>query len=147
VIATAILLCFAVTTSFAQRSFFPDSFYAFSSHMPPGAIHINPSGIHYSPYEGQKIDFGIITHNRWCYIVIKAKPPGDEEYILSVDNTSIDSVWLFLLTGEGARQATYTGGNWVPYDHSRKYVWHTLPLGSGNGEVYCFAAFYDHGKN
>jgi signal transduction histidine kinase len=51
------------------------------------------------------------------------------------------------MTGDGVREATYTGGNLVPYDRSRKYVWHTLPLGLDRGNVYCLAAFYDQGKN
>ena len=146
IITAVILLCFTAVSSFAQER--SDSLYVFSSRIPPDAISIHPSDLHYSPYNGQKIDFGIVTdNNKWCYIVIKVNLAGEGQYILSVDNTSIDSVRLFRLTGDGARQATYSGGNLIPYDRSRKYVWHTLPLESDNGEVYCLAAFYDQGKN
>ena len=149
--ATALitLLFIAVVSSFAQEpSFFSDSFYSFSSHIPPGAIHINPSDIHYSSYDGQKIDFGIVTYNKWCYIVIKAGSlSGDERYVLSVDNTSIDTVLLFRLTTDGTKQIAYSGGNLVPYDRARKYVWHTMPLGLEKGEAYYLAAFQDQGKN
>ncbi len=146
IITAFVLLCFTAASSFAQKH--SDSLYVFSSRIPPDAISIHPSDLPYFGHNGQKIDFGIVTDKgQWCYIVVKAKLPGGRQYVLSVDNTSIDSVRLFRLAHDGARQETYTGGNWVPYDRSRKYVWHTLLLGPGNGEVYCLAAFYDHGKN
>ncbi|MBX2920964.1 MAG: hypothetical protein KF746_02140 [Chitinophagaceae bacterium] len=141
----AIALFFVVVSSFAQKH--SDSLYVFASEMPPAAISINPSGLHYSPHNGQKIDFGIITHNKWCYVVIKTKTPGNEKYVLSVDNTSIDSVLLFQLATDGIKQAAYTGGNLVPYNRDRKYVWHTIPLGGGEKETYILASFHDQGKN
>ncbi len=144
VIALAAWLCFTPVSSFAQE--ISDSLYSFSSATPPAVIHVKPSELHYSPYNGQKIDFGIITHNKWCYIVVKAALPAGAEYILSIDNTSIDSVLLFRLTGN-TWQAAYTGGNLVPYDRNRKYVWHTIPLSPVEGRTCILAAFHDQGKN
>lgn len=142
---SAIALFFVVVSSFAQK--YSDSLNIFSSDISPVAISIHPSALHYSRHDGKKIDFGIITHNKWCYVVIKTKISDNEKYILSVDNTSVDSVLLLQLTTDSIKQVAYTGGNLVPYDRDRKYVWHTMPLRVGEEEAYMLAAFYDQGKN
>lgn len=148
IIPSAILLFFATVPIFAgERHSVSDSFYAFSSRIAPDDIHINPVSLHYSGNSGKKIDFGIITYNKWCYIVIKAGSSEKENYILSVDNTSIDTVLLFRLTGDGSKQQAYIGGNLVPYNPARKYVWHTMPFRVDEGEAYYLAAFQDQGKN
>lgn len=67
--------------------------------------------------------------------------------MLSVDNTSIDTVMLLQLAGNGTKTQAYIGGNLVPYNRNRKYVWHTMPL-NGDSEVsYYLAAFQDQGRN
>ena len=148
IIPPVILLFLATVPVFAgEQPSVSDSFYAFSSHIAPDDIHISPSDIHYSGNSGKKNDFGIITYNKWCYIVIKASSPQQEKYILSVDNTSIDTVLLFRLTGNGSKQQVYIGGNLTPYNPARKYVWHTMPLRLDEGEAYYLAAFQDQGRN
>ncbi|MCC6289828.1 MAG: hypothetical protein IT249_18270 [Chitinophagaceae bacterium] len=143
-----ILLCCTENTSFAQKKAFCDSVYSFSSNLSPDAIHITPSAFHYTPYEGQKINFGLITHNKWCYVVIKiAAISVNEDYVLSVDNTSIDTVLLYALTKTGVKEEKYSGGNMVPYNTNRKYVWHTMPVKITGNASYYLAVFQDQGKN
>ncbi|MFT3948270.1 MAG: sensor histidine kinase [Agriterribacter sp.] len=143
-----IILSCTVNASFAQKKAFYDSIYSFSSDLSPDVIHITPAAFHYIPYNGQKINFGLITHNRWCYVVIKiAAISANKDYVLSVDNTSIDTVLLYALTKAGAKEERYSGGNMVPYNTARKYVWHSMPVKITDNECYYLAVFQDQGKN
>ncbi|PVD53858.1 hypothetical protein DC498_00210 [Terrimonas sp.] len=147
-ILIALLYC-TVTVSFAQQqNLFNDSIYSFSSDLPPAAIHIIPDQYHYTSYDGRKINFGLVTRNKWCYVVIKiAGISQREQYVLSVDNTSIDTVLFFQLTKTGLKEEKYSGGNLTPYNTARKYVWHTMPVNIGDVATYYLAVFQDQGKN
>ncbi len=148
IIVIAIFFLFTSKPSFAHSpSVISDSLYTFSSTLPPEAIDLTPSDLHYSKYNGQKIDFGIITYHQWCYIVIKFSNFGHKNYMLSIDNTSIDTVMLFRLNGNGEKQIAYIGGNHVPFNKNRKYVWHTLSLSEDSNFSYYLAAFEDQGRN
>ncbi|MFT3747312.1 MAG: sensor histidine kinase [Agriterribacter sp.] len=147
VIIIILFSCLAAASA-AQKQLLRDSVYSFSSALSPGAIHIIPSVYHYTPYNGQKINFGLITHKKWCYVIIKiAVISTNEEYVLSVDNTSIDTVLLYALSKTGVKEEKYTGGNMVPYNTGRKYVWHTMPVNVNDSLCYYLAVFQDQGKN
>ncbi|MFT4019645.1 MAG: sensor histidine kinase [Agriterribacter sp.] len=147
VISGILFSCLAAASS-AQKQLLWDSVYSFSSALPPDAIRITPSVYRYTAYNGQKINFGLITHKKWCYVVIKiAAISTNEEYVLSVDNTSIDTVLLYALSKTGVKEEKYAGGNMVPYNMGRKYVWHTMPVNVKDSVRYYLAVFQDQGKN
>ncbi len=124
-----------------------DSIYVFSSNRSPEDIQLQPLTYPYSEYEDQKIDFGLVTPQKWCYMLLKASVSQAADYVLSVDNTSIDTVMLFQVTADGTEYKAYTGGNMVPYAQNRKYVWHTMPLLLNQKPSYYLAAFQDKGRN
>lgn len=123
-----------------------DSMYSFVSDSAPGLIHINPASLHYVSHEEQKVNFGVVT-GRWCYIVFKVPPIASDDYVMSVDNTSIDSVVLFRMNAGGTLHRSYLGGNLIPYNRHRKYVWHIQPIARSEMEGYYLAAFQDQGRN
>lgn len=142
------LIFFTCSSSSAQQtSTFSDSYFMFTSNSSPEVIDITPSALPYSQNNGQKIDFGLITYQQWCYIVIKFTNTGHKRYMLSVDNTSIDTVMLFRLKDNGEKQIEYIGGNDVPYNQHRKYVWHTITLNQESDVAYYLAVFKDQGRN
>lgn len=123
-----------------------DSVYSFVSDSAPDLIHINPASFRYIPHEEQKVNFGVVTA-RWCYIVSKVPPVVSNDYVMAIDNTSIDSVELYQIQEDGVKRLSYIGGNLVPYNRHRKYVWHMQPLLKSKMEGYYLAAFQDRGRN
>lgn len=49
-------------------------------------------------------------------------------FVLSIDNTSLDTVFIYRVLPGGLKQTIYQGGNLMPYDEKRNYVWHTAPI-------------------
>lgn len=145
-IVVLIGLSLAVGSPRAQ-TFLHDSIYIFSSPLSPENILLHPDTCHYVPYRGHKINFGLHTPNHWCYIIIKVESEGRSDYLLSIDNTSIDTVMLFELNPNGTKHLGYVGGNLIPYSDNRQFVWHTLPLSHVDGTTFYLAAFQDRGKN
>lgn len=104
-----------------------DSSFKISSAVSPG--YFNPFARAYrfslNPY--RKFDFGLPTPN-YCCVVIKAQSRVPADYILCVNNTSLDSVFIYRLQPHGPNQSLYAGGNAVSYEAGRECVWHTASL-------------------
>jgi signal transduction histidine kinase len=125
---------------------FTDSIFSFKSELGPDQINLSLSGIKFENQPARYFDFGITT-NEYCYILIKLNGPSSQgQYILSIDNTSLDSVMLYHLDQNGLK-LQYLGGNYIPYDQSRNYVWHTCPLMIDPSSQYYLVAIRAFGKN
>ncbi len=105
-----------------------DSAFYFSDTLHPNQIKFTLQDFHFLAQKDRSFNFGLTT-NTYCYIIIKVeadKSSGD--YVLSIDNTSLDSVLIYNLVQKGDKQLLYQGGNQIKYDTKRAYVWHTIPL-------------------
>ncbi|MFT4024486.1 MAG: 7TM diverse intracellular signaling domain-containing protein [Flavihumibacter sp.] len=142
-----ILLLLLLVRGSLQAQPYTDSLFTFSSPLPPSAIQGHIPTIRYSAHGPERIDFGIARPGRWYYLLIKTSVPAQEQYVLSIDNTSIDEVRLFSFDNQQPGSNAYTGGNLVPYQSGRRYVWHTLALPENQRENLVLAAFFDRGKN
>ncbi|MEC5145871.1 7TM diverse intracellular signaling domain-containing protein [Chitinophaga sp. 212800010-3] len=121
-----------------------DSVTSFSAPGPATTLHLRPDTLRYAVVSDSKADFGLT--NSWCYLVWKLQgKPAD--LILSIDNTSLDSVQLYQLFPEALPVLLYSGGNHLPYDNHRAYVWHTAAVSAGTEPAYYLAAFRAMGKN
>lgn len=144
IIAALLLLLLADNNLPAQPC--TDSLFCFSSLLSPSVIQAHFPTVHYTAHREERIDFGIARPGQWYYLLIKTVAPTRENYVLTIDNTSIDEVWLFSIIN-GKAGNLYIGGNRVPYQAGRRYVWHTLGLPAGQRENLLLAAFSDNGKN
>jgi hypothetical protein len=72
--------------------------------------------------------------------------PVQNQYVLTIDNTSLDSVMIFQVD-ESDLKLLYLGGNNMNYDQNRNYVWHTLPLSIDSTSNYYLVAIKARGKN
>lgn len=107
---------------------FNDSSIYFSSQLSPSQIYFIPARHSFSKQPHRSFDFGI-TGNEYCYVILKIQSERvDSSYVLSIDNTSLDTVLIYRLSEEGQLNLIYSGGNLIPYISNRQYVWHIVPL-------------------
>ncbi|TAN01729.1 MAG: hypothetical protein EPN39_01495 [Chitinophagaceae bacterium] len=124
-----------------------DSAYCFKSDLPPGNIKIDLQNAAFSKAAHGRFNFGF-TSNEYCYIVLKASTGNiSESYVLSIDNTSLDTVEAFSLQPDGSRNLLYSGGNLMKYKTGRDYAWHTFPLNAGGYPHYYLIAVKAVSKN
>ncbi|HWJ25968.1 MAG TPA: 7TM-DISM domain-containing protein, partial [Flavisolibacter sp.] len=107
---------------------FNDSSIYFSSQLSPSQIYFIPARHSFSKQPHRSFDFGI-TGNEYCYVILKIQSERvDSSYVLSIDNTSLDTVLIYRLSEEGQLNLIYSGGNLIPYISNRQYVWHIVRL-------------------
>lgn len=105
-----------------------DSVFYFSDTLNPDQLRLTLPNLEFVEKKDRSFNFGITT-NQYCYIVIKVEADKSSDgYVLSIDNTSLDSVLIYNLVQKGDKQLLYQGGNQIKYDTKRVYVWHTIPL-------------------
>jgi signal transduction histidine kinase len=105
-----------------------DSTFSFKSHLSPEKVKISLQNITFSKAYDCRFNFGF-TLDEYCYIVLKITADQQQEaYVLSIDNTSLDTVQVYNLLPGRPKELLYRGGNLINYDVSRDYVWHTIPL-------------------
>jgi signal transduction histidine kinase len=124
-----------------------DSAFYFKSNLPPEKIKITLQNAAFSKVADNRFNFGF-TSDAYCYIVLKIKmdqQPGS--YVLSIDNTSLDTVQVYSLLPDGSKKLLYRGGNLVRYDVSRNYVWHTFALEPGHDPHFYLIAVKGLSKN
>lgn len=118
---------FSSTTTAKDQYFIADSSYSFSSSYSPSQLDLPLDDIKFSFNPGRYFSFGITT-NEFCYIILKISGGQSiKNHRLSIDNTSLDTVMIYALQGS-SQQLLYSGGNKIPYDPNRDYVWHTISL-------------------
>ena len=82
-------------------------------------------------------NFGL-TLNTFCYVVVKIKTNyAQDRLVLLIDNTSIDTIFIFKIDEYGNKKLVYNGGNLIKYDLKRRYVWHSCPI-IADGKANCY---------
>ena len=122
------LLLVVVTglSAFAQdNNEVTDSAFYFIHSLPPRCVNPLAQPITFTANKGQPFGFGIAPGYR--YIVVKLQVDKPAPYILCINNTSLDTVFIYSLSANGKKQL-YCGGNAVRYDVGRPCVWHTASL-------------------
>ncbi|MEO8962393.1 MAG: 7TM diverse intracellular signaling domain-containing protein [Ginsengibacter sp.] len=73
-----------------------------------------------------------LTGSEYHYIILKmdAEKKLNDQY-LSLDNTSLDEVRIYKIKTGGRAILLYKGGQFIPYQKNRNYVWHTTPVDIG----------------
>ncbi len=105
-----------------------DSISYFTSALNPEQIKFSLEDRQFAKTKNRQIDFGITT-NEYCFVVLKLQAnQSANSYALSIDNTSPDTVLIFRLQPDGAKQLLYEGGSLIKYNTKRHYVWHTIGL-------------------
>ncbi len=134
-----LLLLGGIISSFAQNVQVNDSAAKVRLTGKPADVikQINTEDLHFVKETGNYINFGI-AGNEYKYFVIKVRSgSGIAEQYLSIDNTSLDSISIYQIFTNDSSRLLYQGGYLVPYDRSRAYVWHTVPI-----EITTTPAFY-----
>lgn len=76
----------------------------------------------------------------YCFLKITSTQALRDQ-VLVIDNTSLDSVLLFKMEIKGIYNLLYEGGNALPYNRQREYVWHTAAVDlSTRPAIYLLAA-------
>ena len=133
-----LLLVSAHFTAKTQPLLLNDSVRILTDILSPEKVidHLYLTSFHYSKFKNNQINFGV-TGNEYCYVLLKleAMVLKDDQRIL-IDNTSLDTVFIYRIYTNGKRQLLYLGGNLIPYKN-KLYNWHTATV-----EVSTVPSFY-----
>ena len=141
-VCLVVLFLFPVLKNYAQQILINDSISIVVSNSNPGQTlqNISPGELHFIKDKNRSINFGF-TGSEFHYIVLKVNAWQTlyNQY-LSIDNTSLDTISIYRLHENGSDSLLYLGGQLVPFDQNRSYVWHTIPLEiSSSPSYYCIA--------
>jgi signal transduction histidine kinase len=116
--------------SYAQQVSVNDSLYSFEKNLNPHQAlqQIVPSGFKFIKVKDRRKNFGL-TGCEYHYIILKltASKPLSSPYLF-IDNTSLDTVFIFRIYENGNDSLLYLGGQLVPFDKTRNYIWHAVPV-------------------
>jgi signal transduction histidine kinase len=105
------------------------------------------TAIHFIRVRDNRINFGIVG-SQYHYILLKLISDNTpQEKYLSIDNTSLDTVSIYKLHADATGLLIYLGGNLVPFNESRNYVWHTAPINISKTPSYYLIAVKAAQKN
>ena len=95
----------------------------------------------------RRINFGL-TGDEFYYALLKLGPdqPIPTQY-LSINNTSLDSIFIYEILSDHSFLKLYEGGRLIPYDNRRKFVWHTARVNLGTIPSYYLIAVKAAEKN
>ena len=145
-----LLFLFISIQSKSQPANIKDSTFYFTGKNDPAyviaGLSLNKTGI-YKPHNTNNINFGVIE-NSYAYIVIKliAKDPITNA-CLSIDNTSLDTVLIYRVYEKGIYTLLYKGGNLIPFEKDRNYIWHTTRVEIRDTPSFYLIAVKASGKN
>jgi len=144
-----LLLLFVLCNVHGQTIPFSDSVSVFVSKNNPGHVikELSISALHFSKVTDNRINFGLAGSD-YHYIFLKliSRYSENEKYI-SIDNTSLDTVFIFELDEDGAAHLIYSGGQLIPFESSRRYVWHEVAVQIGSVPSYYLIALKAAQKN
>ena len=108
---------------------------------------LKPEKKKFAKMAGRRINFGL-TGNEFYYALLKLEPgqPIRPQY-LSIDNTSLDSVFIYEIKPDNSFLELYKGGRLIPYDNRRQFVWHTAQVDFGTKPTYYLLAVKAAEKN
>lgn len=136
------LLLFMGFVCDAQEVLMNDSICIITNKLNPNQTlqRISPGELHFTKIKNRRINFGL-TGPEYHYIILKLN--GEKtlyNQYLSIDNTSIDTVSIYRLHENGNDSLIYRGGQLIPFDRTRNFVWHTAPIEISNiPSYYCIA--------
>jgi signal transduction histidine kinase len=78
--------------------------------------------------DNRRINPGL-TGSEYHFIILKVSAPKKlTGQYLSIDNTSLDQVRIYKIQPDYTSTLLYKGGQFIPYQQNRSYVWHTAPI-------------------
>src|SRR5690242_5081003 len=143
-----LLLLFSLK-NYAQQVSVNDSLYSFEKNLNPHQAlqQIVPSGFKFTKVKDRRKNFGL-TGCEYHYIILKltASKPLSSRYLF-IDNTSVVTVYMFRIYENGSDSLLYLGGQLVPFDKTRNYIWHAVPVEIKNTPTYYCIAVKASQKN
>ncbi|MEO6639009.1 MAG: 7TM diverse intracellular signaling domain-containing protein, partial [Ginsengibacter sp.] len=125
-----LLLLITADNITAQRSLLKDSSSRLEIKGSPAEVlsQIRLPQLQFVKVPDHRINFGR-ARGSYKYFIIKlnSSSPIQQQY-LSVDNTSLDTVDIYRIYPDGNNELLYQGGNLLPYNKERQFVWHTIPV-------------------
>lgn len=90
--------------------------------------HTDFNKLHFKKAKNRRINLGL-TGNEYHFIILKinAREKLARQY-LSINNTSLDRVQMYKIQPGNTPTLLYEGGQLIPYQENRNYVWHTTPI-------------------
>ncbi len=146
------MIIIAVTASFqvtAQEQNVTDSFYKIKDGDNVNTIisNLNSSSLHFQKGNNDRINYSIVG-NEFKYFLIKTSSlHGIVERVLSIDNTSLDTIRIYQVYPGVKNDLLYQAGALIPYNSHAFYVWHTVPLVIGPDPSYYLVAVKAPQKN
>ena len=133
----------------AQNVLINDSINTVVNNLSPGQTlqQISIAALQFTKPKERQINFGL-TGGEYHYILLKlsASKALYNQY-LSIDNTSLDTVSIYKINKDGNDSLLYQGGQLVPFNRHRNYVWHTVLLEINNNPTYYCIAVKASQKN
>ncbi len=144
-----VLFLLTGTCCLAQNKGLTDSAFYLLSDKPSkefiSGLHL--SAIPFKKAADNRINLGN-TSDQYGYVLFKlSNDSGPTLRYLTIDNTSLDSISIFRIDDDGSSRLLYFGGNLVPYNNARNYVWHTAPVDISNRPVFILVAMKAIAKN
>ena len=137
----ALLLVGSIRTN-AQDTSISDRIDTIVSNLSPAKVipQIAVDKLHFKKAENRRINFGL-SGCEYYYIILRLfanKSLSNE--VLSMDNTSLDTITIYRLYEDKDDPVLYLGGQLVSFDTKRNFVWHTIPVEiTQRPSYYCIA--------
>ncbi|MEO6358599.1 MAG: 7TM-DISM domain-containing protein, partial [Ferruginibacter sp.] len=142
-----LLICSAATS---RGISFNDSIAIITDNRSPELViqQLHLATIHFLKQSNNRVDIGLVG-NDYHYFLLKLSVSDSlpQPLYLSIDNTSLDSLQIYTMTGNGTAKLLYEGGSTIAFNTSRNYVWHTAPLAIGPQPSYYLVAIKAAYKN
>jgi signal transduction histidine kinase len=142
-----LLICSAATS---RGISFNDSIAIITDNRSPELViqKLHLATIHFLKQSNNRVDIGLVG-NDYHYFLLKLSASDSllQPLYLSIDNTSLDSLQIYTMTGNGTAKLLYEGGSTIAFNTSRNYVWHTAPLAIGPQPSYYLVAIKAGYKN
>lgn len=136
------LLLLCSIKNIAQPALIDDQMDTIVSSLGPKEVipQIVVDKLHFKKVQNRRINFGL-TGCEYYYIILKLSASRNlNKLVLSIDNTSLDTISIYSLYDDEDDSLIYFGGQLVSYDTQRNYVWHTIRLSITNKpSYYCIA--------
>ncbi|HEY5391318.1 MAG TPA: 7TM diverse intracellular signaling domain-containing protein, partial [Hanamia sp.] len=136
------LLLMCSIKNIAQNTFIDDQIDTIVSNLGPKKFipQIVVDKLHFKKAENRRLNFGL-TGCEYYYIILKLSASRTlNNQVLSIDNTSLDTITIYRLYDDADDSVLYLGGQLVSFDTKRNYVWHTVPVEiTQRPSYYCIA--------
>ncbi|MEO6232680.1 MAG: 7TM diverse intracellular signaling domain-containing protein [Ferruginibacter sp.] len=126
-----------------------DSGYYFKSDQIPAALidTLYPEKIPFKLIPEKRVVTNL-AENEYHYLLLKLSSATEiKDAVLSIDNTSLDTVNIYKLEKDRSAKLLYQGGALMPYTKSRNYTWHTAKLDIDNTPSFYLIAMKSALKN